>query len=117
MYYIYSYVYGTVITKKAYDTFQKREDEHDAASMDKEDGGWFETFYTGAHPYQTGYLGTIVGDWDDIDGHPSTKMMREWEGKITEDQKEEAQRQFDALPEWLKAVLPPVGFHVCESTS
>lgn len=86
MYSIGYVIYGVRLTEKANDLFDDSS-EH------------FETVYNGGSDYISGWCGVKLGEFDICEDFPMSKLTTL---QPTENQKEEAKKLFDALPQKAK---------------
>ena len=124
MYNIYEIVWGVQINEEMAEAFSARYDHLDEgdegwdtapATFDKDDGGWFVTSYSGDASHEVGYIGEPVYSYDfkcDAD-----KMLKKMNG-FSQEKKDAIRKQIDEeLPQWLKDVMPEIGWQTVVSTS
>jgi hypothetical protein len=118
MYSIHSIVWGIIITKEVYDTFcvRQEKDEELPATLSINDGGWFETLYSGSASHDIGYIGICVCEYPTFDPPTIDEIERKKE-LITQEEKQSIVEEIDRLPYWLKKVVPDPNWHIVWSTS
>jgi hypothetical protein len=82
-------------------------------TLDDETRGW-TTEYHGASDVPSAFVGVKLTEFDESNHVPLSALT---DLKPTDEQMGEARRKYDALPEPVRAVLPPFGIYVLWSTS
>jgi len=81
---------------------------------------YFDISYTGECPdIEPGYCGACLIDFPifNRDGNFPYSPVKSEELQATQDQKDEAQKLIDKLPDEVKAIMPEIGYYVIDSTS
>ena len=81
--------------------------------LDEPNYKWTKNYH-GASDVPSAYVGVALHQFDESNHFPLSKLT---DLKPTEEQEREARRKYDALPETVRAVLPPFGTYVVWSTS
>jgi hypothetical protein len=82
-------------------------------TLDDETRGWTREYH-GTRTVPSAFVGVRLAEFDESNHVPLSTLV---DLKPTDEQMSEARRKYDALPEPVRAVLPPFGTYVLWSSS